>query len=159
VVLPKSSAELRRTIGLVFDAFDRDDTLNLVFQRSGQILGMARLLPTTGPYALDSLWRELAIPLPAPNSSEIWELSRVQTADEQMGPGSPHGDIALALLQGLEQTARSLGIKRLVVQASVSLERLFERAGLHAHRAGASLIREGQPVCVCWIEVRERTGA
>ena len=74
--------KLQARNGIELDQFDRPDTLYVVAQNvQGDILGCARLLPTTKPYLLGEIFPQLLNGLPPPCSSEVWELSRFASGD------------------------------------------------------------------------------
>ncbi|MDU6100815.1 MAG: acyl-homoserine-lactone synthase AbaI, partial [Acinetobacter sp.] len=56
------------------DQFDKIDTAYVVAQdRESNIIGCARLLPTTQPYLLGEIFPQLLNGMPIPCSPEIWE--------------------------------------------------------------------------------------
>ncbi len=64
------------------DQFDKVDTAYVVAQdRESNIIGCARLLPTTQPYLLGEIFPQLLNGMPIPCSPEIWELSRFSAVD------------------------------------------------------------------------------
>lgn len=68
--------------GHEFDQFDRSDTKHLIALGQGEdIVGCARLLPTTRPYLLESVFPALLNGQPPPSSPEVWELSRFAAVD------------------------------------------------------------------------------
>lgn len=67
------------------DQFDKVDTAYVVAQdRESNIIGCARLLPTTQPYLLGEIFPQLLNGMPIPCSPEIWELSRFSAVDFQI---------------------------------------------------------------------------
>ncbi|MBL8509853.1 MAG: GNAT family N-acetyltransferase, partial [Chitinimonas sp.] len=82
VFVEKLGWQLKCQDGLEFDQFDRPDTLYVVAQdQDDQVVGGARLLPTTRPYLLGEIFPQLLNGQPVPNSSDIWELSRFAAVD------------------------------------------------------------------------------
>lgn len=62
------------------DQFDTERAVHLVCRAAnGRIAGLLRLLPTTGPYMIESLWSDLLGPYPCPRSPQIWEVTRLGT--------------------------------------------------------------------------------
>lgn len=144
-----------------FDQFDRPDTFYLVARRDdGEVVGTARLLPTHRPYLLAEVFPELLGGLPAPNSSDIWELSRFAALDFESGrtgAGSQlSSPIAIELLKASLDTAAAHGVQRLITVSPLGVERLLRRAGFLAHRAAPPLVVDGEPIFACWIEVPHR---
>jgi N-acyl-L-homoserine lactone synthetase len=144
--------------GLERDQFDHTETIYVVTREAdGTICGCARLLPTTEPYLLSEVFRHLLDGKPVPKSRDIWELSRFAAAS--INPDSTI-DTALntrALLAEAVRTAAAQGAKRLITVSPLGIERLLQRMGVHAHRAGPPMFAEGKPVFACWIEIDEQT--
>jgi len=64
------------------DQFDHHDTLYVIARDiHKQVVGCARLLPTTSSYLLEEVFPQLLNGMPAPKSPEIWELSRFTSFD------------------------------------------------------------------------------
>lgn len=144
--------------GQELDQFDRPDTVYLVAREAtGQIVGVARLLPTNRPYLLGEVFPELMGEVPLPDSNQIWELTRFAAVDFQAVGSSPmqqfSSPTAIGLLQGVLAWAASESIERLVSVSPLGVERLLRRAGFEAHRAAPPKIIDGQPIFACWIEV------
>jgi acyl homoserine lactone synthase len=148
--------------GLELDQFDRDDdTVYVVAQHDdGSISGCARLLPTVGPYLLSEVFPQLLNGLMPPSSPDVWELSRFAAVDlsTKSGQGASaqySSPVALALLRAAMDCAHQLGAKRLITVSPVGVERLLNRAGIAAHRAGPPMIVNGHALTACWIELEE----
>ncbi|MGU7778825.1 acyl-homoserine-lactone synthase [Burkholderia sp. PU8-34] len=140
------------------DQFDRDDTI-YVFARNGrgEMCGCARLLPTTRPYLLKTLFAELiAEDMPLPQSASVWELSRFaatgDAADSDVWAVRP-------MLAAVVECAAQLGARQLIGVTFASMERLFRRIGVHAHRAGPPKVVDGRMVVACWIDIDPQTFA
>lgn len=144
--------------GLERDQFDHPETIYVVTREpDGAICGCARLLPTTEPYLLSEVFRHLMHGQPVPKSRDVWELSRF--AATSVKPDSTV-DAALntrVLLAEAIRTAAAQGAKRLITVSPLGIERLLQRMGVHAHRAGPPMYAEGKPVFACWIEINEQT--
>lgn len=62
------------------DQFDTEAAVHLVCRAAnGRIAGLLRLLPTTEPYMIESLWADLLGPYPCPRAPHIWEVTRLGT--------------------------------------------------------------------------------
>jgi acyl homoserine lactone synthase len=146
--------------GMERDQFDRPDTTYVVAQdHSGAICGCARLLPTTRPYLLGEVFPNLLCGQPVPSAGNIWELSRFAAAT----PAS-HGTSAIEaaintreLLAAAVSSAAALGAERLITVSPLGVERLLQRMGVHAHRAGPPAYADGKPIFACWIEIDDQT--
>lgn len=146
--------------GVELDQFDRPDTVYVAAQDDeGNVVGCARLLPTTKPYLLKEVFPQLLNGLEPPCSDDVWELSRFAAMDLNGAEGSINGQlsspIALRLLKESITCAAARGAKRLITFTYIGVERLFRRAGVHAHRAGPPVIIDGHPLFACWIEVND----
>lgn len=147
------------------DQYDREDTVYVVAQddETGSICGCARLLPTTRPYLLQELFPFLlADDMPAPVAGDVWELSRF-AANPAASPAASdlnHEDSAWAvrpMLASVVECAAKLGARQLIGVTFLSMERLFRRIGVHAHRAGAPQRIDDRMVVACWIDIDSQT--
>lgn len=140
------------------DQFDHPDTLYVVTRDdSGAICGCARLLPTTKPYLLSEVFPHLLGGAAVPRATEVWELSRFAAATV-----SPNSNVDAAvntrkLLAAAVKNASEQGAQRLITVSPLGIERLLQRMGVHAHRAGAPVLVDGKPVFACWIEIDQQT--
>jgi len=138
------------------DQYDRDDTVYVVaHDESGAICGCARLLPTTHPYLLQELFPSLlADGMQPPKSLHVWELSRfaASTAGDEDGAWAVR-----PMLAAVVECAVKLGARQLIGVTFLSMERLFRRIGVHAHRAGPAQRIDGRMVVACWIDLDEQT--
>jgi acyl homoserine lactone synthase len=153
--LPADKPNLER------DKYDREDTVYVVARdECGSVCGCARMLPTTRPYLLKDLFPELlAQSMPAPESPDVWELSRFAanlSAAERSLDGEPAWTIRPLLACVVECAAR-IGARQLIGVTFLSMERLFRRLGVHAHRAGPAQDIDGRMVVACWIDIDAQT--
>ena len=144
--------------GVELDQFDRPDTVYVIAQDDDRdIIGCTRLLPTTRPYLLADVFPRLLNGLPPPRSPDVWELSRFSAVDLNKPVQSVRGQfdssIALRLLEESIACAASRGARRLISVSPLGVERLLQRGGFHAHRAGPPTVIDGHPLFACWIEI------
>ncbi|KVE32611.1 acyl-homoserine-lactone synthase [Burkholderia sp. TSV86] len=145
--------------GFERDQYDRDDTVYVIARDdAGAICGCARLLPTTRPYLLKELFPNLvAEDLPMPQSAAVWELSRfAANGDDPSGAGNSSWMVR-PMLAAVVECAVRLGAKQLIGVTFLSMERLFRRIGVHAHRAGPAQQIDGRMVVACWIDLDSQT--
>ncbi|MGM9513907.1 acyl-homoserine-lactone synthase [Roseateles sp. DB2] len=94
------------------DQFDTDRAVHLVSRAAnGRIAGLLRLLPTTAPYMIESLWADLLGPYAAPRSPEIWEVTRLGTDPDlaHRERGQTVAELVTACLEyGLDQGIRQM---------------------------------------------------
>ncbi|MDN7183362.1 GNAT family N-acetyltransferase [Caballeronia sp. SEWSISQ10-4 2] len=140
------------------DQYDRDDTMYVVARdHLGAICGCARLLPTTAPYLLQEIFPTLlSADMPPPVSTEVWELSRFAVSSSH-GREASYRWAVQPLLTAAVQCAMTLGAHRIIGVTFLSMERLFRRIGVHAHRAGHSVLVDGKQVVACWIDLDHQT--
>lgn len=157
VFVEKLGWQLSCDDGMESDQFDGPDTLYVIARSpAGQVIGGARLLPTTGRYLLADVFPQLLNGQPAPCSPELWELSRFAAADldrvraDQAQFSSP---IAVGLLRAAIEAARDRGARRLITVSPLGVERLLRKAGFRAHRAGPPVVVDGHLLFACWIDL------
>ena len=149
---------LRTKDGAELDQFDRPDTIYVIAQDDeGQVIGCARLLPTLRSYLLSEVFPQLLNGMEPPRSTDVWELSRFSAVDLN---GPLHNvrhqfssTTAVRLLEKSLDCAASFGAKRLITVSPLGVERLLNRAGFNAHRAGPPMVIDGDPFFACWIEI------
>jgi acyl homoserine lactone synthase len=159
VFVEKLGWQLQTEDGMEFDQFDRPDTLYVIARNEDdQVVGGARLLPTTQPYLLGEVFPQLLNGLQVPRSDDVWELSRFAAVDLDVASsvfgGQFSSPIAVGLLQAAIDAAAQRGAKRLITVSPLGVERLLRKAGFEAHRAGPPMIVGGHPIFACWIELR-----
>jgi acyl homoserine lactone synthase len=140
------------------DQYDRQDTIYVVARdESGAICGCARLLPTIRPYLLREVFPFLlAADMPAPEAPDVWELSRFAASPGTLGDESASWAVR-PMLASVVECAAKLGAKQLIGVTFLSMERLFRRIGVHAHRAGPAQRIDGRMVVACWIDIDSQT--
>lgn len=149
--------------GIESDQFDREDTLYVVARDdAGQVIGSARLLPTTQPYLLGEVFPELMAGAQPPNDPRVWELSRFAAVDFTNPTGNAMGQfsayVASSLLAASLQAAKDHGAERLITVSPLGVERLLRRAGYRSHRAGPPQLMGGHPILACWIDTDDPEG-
>lgn len=146
--------------GMERDQFDRPDTIYVVARdNAGAICGCARLLPTVRPYLLGEVFPNLIPGQPIPCAQNIWELSRFAAAapDDVSDTLTNAAGHARVLLAAAVASAAEQGAERLITVSPLGIERLLQRMGVHAHRAGPPVYVDGKPIFACWIEIDEQT--
>lgn len=154
--------ELDTPPGRERDQFDHAGTLYLAARDAKQeIVGTARLLPTTSPYLLSEVFPQLLGGATPPRDPLVWELSRFAavdfTATGQGAMGQFSSPVAVGLLEEAIAVARAHGVQRMITVSPLGIERLLRREGFRAHRAAPPVIVDGHPLFACWIEVTDRT--
>ncbi len=148
--------------GIEVDQFDHDETLYVVAKDNfGDIMGCARLLPTTKPYLLEVVFPELLNGLDVPKSSDIWEISRFtnvqpgeSTNNSAIGNNGQISELSFSnLLHSAIACAKAQGAKRLISVSPVGIERLLRKVGIKAYRAGPPKIIDGHAILACWIDI------
>jgi len=129
------------TQGRERDQFDDLDPVYIVCEQDGEVLGSWRLLPTTGPYMLKDVFPELLHGAPAPQATDMWEISRFAVSKRVAGNDSlgTIRDVTQLLLDQLFTFAARRNLSRIVAVSDVRFERILKRSGLLTHRYGAPL--------------------
>lgn len=149
--------ELPAAPGYEQDQFDHAGTVHIVARSpQGQIVGCGRLLPTTGPYLLESVFPQLFNGLPIPRHEQVWELSRFAAMDVDGGQPLTRADYMAerVLLQAL-RFCHARGVTHLLAVSTPPVERLLLRAGVECQRLGPPDIIGGQPVLAFVIRVSD----
>ncbi|PLY39490.1 N-acylhomoserine lactone synthase [Janthinobacterium sp. ROICE36] len=141
-----------------WDQFDQPDTLYVISKDGDDAInGCARLLPTSQPYLLGTVFPELMQGQHIPSSPDVWELSRFAAVDFNKRNTSALAQFsacaATQLLREAIDCAASHGAKRLITVSPIGIERLLRHAGVRAHRAGPPMIINGHALFACWIEL------
>ncbi len=153
---------LKTREGVETDQFDHDDTLYVVAKDdSNDVVGCARLLPTTEPYLLEEVFPELLNGQDIPKSHEVWEISRFtnamvnqDTEGKYVGEKGQVYELSFSkLLKEAIQCAKDHGAKKLISVSPIGIERLLRKAGISSHRAGPPLIINGHALIACWIDI------
>lgn len=147
--------------GLERDQFDHADTLYLAARDAQHnVVGTARLLPTTQSYLLGDVFPQLMGGATPPNDPLVWELSRFAAVDFSATGSGALGQfsspVAVGLLEKAIEVAAEQGAQRLITVSPLGIERLLRREGFRAHRAAPPQIIDGHPIFACWIEVTPR---
>ncbi len=144
--------------GMERDEFDHPETLYVIAHHvNGSICGCARLLPTTEPYLLGEVFPYLMDGAPVPRTPEVWELSRFAAASIDPTATVNASSNTRRLLAAAVKAAAEQGAKRLITVSPLGIERLLQRMGVHAHRAGPPMLADQKPIFACWIEIDEQT--
>lgn len=150
--------ELEPTGQLELDQFDRRDTCYVAATNNkGELVGIARLLPTLRPYLLQEVFPGLMGEVPMPHASDIWELSRFAALDPRAASANAASNFASALaldvLAAAMAVASEAGVSRLISVSPVGIERILRHAGVRCARAAPPLTVAGRSLIACWIEV------
>jgi N-acyl-L-homoserine lactone synthetase len=143
--------ELNTVNDLKLDEFDGPDAVYVCsHDDEGNVDGVARLLPTTGPYLMEKAFPSLWAGKDLPCDPTIWELSRFAMVDisgctelpahQSSANGAPY------LLRQVYRTAKLLGARTLITVSPVGMEKLLRRNGYQAKRAGMPQVCQGSPI-------------
>ena len=144
--------DLRCEAGYEQDQFDHADTVHVVARNEqGQIVGCGRLLPSTGPYLLESVFPALLNGIEVPRSEQIWELSRFAAMDFQRDAAQEH--LAERVLLEALRFCSTRGVTHLLAVSTPPVERLLRRAGVECQRLGPPIMAQGSPIVAFVISV------
>ncbi|MDF3836625.1 acyl-homoserine-lactone synthase [Cupriavidus basilensis] len=148
--------QLRCDDDMELDQFDRPDTVYVAAQMHGEVVGTARLLPTTRPYLLGDVFPQLLNGALPPASAEVWELSRFAATPAASATGDALGHLssplAVRLLGAALACAKARGARHLITVSPLGVERLLRNAGFRARRAGVPILAQGQHIVACLID-------
>jgi acyl homoserine lactone synthase len=145
--------------GMELDEFDGPDAVYVCsHDDEGSVNGVARLLPTTGPYLLEKVFPHLWAGQAPPKDLGVWELSRFATAasDDALRPSSQQVDAKTAsnLLRQVIQVANANGANSLITVSPIAMERLLRVNGFRVSRAGLPMIIDGGWVVALWLGIK-----
>jgi len=143
--------ELNSVNGMELDEFDGSEAVYVCSQDDeGNVNGVARLLPTTGPYLMEKVFPQLWAGNKLPRDPQIWELSRFAMVDPAKSAGIlVHQASAIAasiLLRKIIQAAKSNGADSLITVSPVGIERLLRVKGFGVKRAGLPSLWRGEGI-------------
>ncbi len=143
--------ELNTVNGMELDEFDGPDAVYVCsHDDEGNVNGVARLLPTTGPYLMEKVFPQLWGGNTLPCDRKIWELSRFAMVDAAKSAViSVHQASAVAastLLRQVIETAKLNGADSLITVSPIGMERLLRFNGFDVRRAGVPKFHQEGPI-------------
>lgn len=149
--------------GLEIDEYDALDPYYMISLDNKAAIGCWRMLPTTGSYMLKDTFPDLLRGEHAPQSEQIWELSRFAVNSPMKSyQGQIYlSDIAFEMLDRVIQFADAHNIPEYVTVVSVAVERLMKRNGIVMNRFGDQRITnvDGIKSVACRVPMCEQTRA
>ncbi|AOZ02108.1 hypothetical protein BKK81_22600 [Cupriavidus sp. USMAHM13] len=138
------------------DQFDHPETFYVVAQSHSEIVGIARLLPTTRPYLLAEVFPQLLDGAAPPSSARVWELSRFAATPPHGARNGPldhfSSPLAVALLAAALACAARQGAAHVITVSPLAVERLLRKAGFSARRVGAPMVHDEESLIACLID-------
>ena len=133
--------ELNTVNGMELDEFDVSEAVYVCsHDDEGNVNGVARLLPTTGPYLMEKVFPQLWAGNTLPRDPKIWELSRFAMVDQAKSTAlslrQAPSAAATTLLRQVIRTADANGAKSLITVSPIAMERLLRFNGFDVRRAG-----------------------
>ncbi len=122
--------------GMEIDGYDAINPIYmLVKEKTGQIRGCWRVLPTEGPYMLKDSFPELLHGLEAPESKNIWELSRFAIETEESSSFG-FANLTLECIKEMMAYGQKHQIEKFITVTTTAIERLLKRSGCAITRLG-----------------------
>jgi acyl-homoserine lactone synthase len=148
---------LRKPDGRDVDQFDLPDVIHVIGHDERGVYSYSRLLPTTRPHLLNSVYPHLLDGAHEPVGPDIWEWTRC-AVDPARREGRASVDAATAgMTLGVTEACLALGISALHVQTHpMLLARLLE-LGWNCRPLALESLVEGAPVVPFLAGVTERT--
>ncbi|MGL1920830.1 MAG: GNAT family N-acetyltransferase [Hyphomicrobiales bacterium] len=128
--------------GLEIDEFDAGDVMYVVcLDKQMRLLGTARLLKTTSPTMLSTVFNCLISDGSTPNSPTIWESTRfaVDTENVSAIPNQKVNWVTGELLCGIYEFALENNVTEMVSVFDIFIERILKRAGCEFERLGDAI--------------------
>ncbi|MGD0632830.1 MAG: acyl-homoserine-lactone synthase [Beijerinckiaceae bacterium] len=112
--------------GLEYDEFDTPAAVYFVWRdKTFTVRGLARLLPTSRPYMMQSYWPELVDGTP-PSAPDMWEVTRV--CIDRSFPAAQRLRIFPEIFAGIDEYCGMEGIKSLIGVATPPLVKHHSRS-------------------------------
>ena len=111
----KGWTELRRPDGREIDQFDDENAIHMLFEQDGEVVGYQRMLPTTRPYLLSSIYPHLSEEC-LPNSPAIWEWTRFAVKKSERKRGIILSPVGNALLSGVVEWGLQNAVTDIVIE-------------------------------------------
>jgi acyl-homoserine lactone synthase len=148
---------LRKPDGREVDQFDLPDVVHVIGHDAKGVFSYSRLLPTTRPHLLNSVYPHLLDGAEEPVGPDIWEWTRC-AVDPARREGRASVDAATAgMTLGVTEACLALGISALHVQTHpMLLARLLE-LGWNCKPLALESLVEGAPVVPFLAGVNEQT--
>ena len=150
--------DVRSVGGRERDDFDTADAIyGAVYDDDGEIEGCFRFLPTTGPYMLKDVFRDLLHGAPAPCDQHVLESTRFAVLPREWRHNRKLGlvDVTAQLLITQLSYCLERGIEKVVSVTDVRFERILKGAGLVCERYGPP-VRIGKMLAVAgWLRATE----
>ena len=140
---------------LEVDQFDNDYAVYLLAREQGRHQGSVRLLPSTGPNMLESLFAHLC-PDGVPSGEDVWEISRLVTSPRERSGASVlkvHRLLALALVE----FALLNGIHRYNLVAEARRVPTLLAMGWLVHPLGLPTMSDGEELQALQVRIDEDT--
>lgn len=126
--------------GMEIDGYDAiDPTYMLVKERTGQVRGCWRILPTEGPYMLKDSFPQLLDGAPAPEDEKIWELSRF-AIETDVNNSFGFANLTIECIREMMAYGQKHAIQQYVTVTTTAVERLLKKAGCVVTRLAPPLV-------------------
>jgi acyl-homoserine lactone synthase len=148
---------LRRSDGRDIDQFDIPGIVHIVGVEQGEVFSYSRLLPTTRPHLLNTIYPQMLEGNIEPVSNEIWEWTRC-AVDPRRREGRKSADPATTgMTLGVIEACILLGIKALHVQTHPMLLTRMMELGFRCKPLALPSQLDGQDVIPFLAHVSETT--
>lgn len=108
--------EIRRPDGREIDQFDGPDAVHICCLRDDKLVGYSRLLPTTKPHLLDTIYPQLLNGKSAPFGPDIFEWTRCTVVPDKIEGPDAFSQVTRLLYLGLVEYCLRAGITALTVE-------------------------------------------
>jgi len=141
--------------GMEIDGYDAIEPMYMLIKSdTGELRGCWRILPTEGPYMLKDSFPELLHGQPAPESKNIWELSRF-AIETDANDGFGFSNLTMESIKEMMAYGKKHGVKQYVTVTTTAIERLLRRAGAVTSRLGSPVVIGVENAVALYLEVSE----
>jgi len=140
---------------LEVDQFDDDFAVYLLAREKGRHQGSVRLLPSTRPNMLETLFSHLCAGR-VPSGEDVWEISRL-VASPRAASGASVLKIHRLLALALVEFALLNGISRYNLVAEAKRVPTLLAMGWHVHPLGLPTVSEGEELQALQIKIDDET--
>lgn len=152
----KQWLDLEKPDKLEIDQFDNEHALHMLAFKDDELVGYQRMLPTTQPYLLNSVYPQLC-ELTLPNDPQIWEWTRFAVKKPHRVRGRKLSPIANKLLSAIVEWGLKENVSSIIIEMNPLW--LLRLAQLHFRvtALGITHVLEGEDVLAVKASFDHRT--
>ena len=137
---------LRRPDGRERDQFDDEHAVHIVVREDGEIAAYSRMLPTTRPHLIDSVYPELLKGAEPVRGPKVWEWTRSSVVPSRAEGAAAFSPAAAKLFLAITEWTLHNGVEALSVQFHPIYMTRMMQLGWHVRPLALESVVDGQPV-------------